>query len=124
MKLITTILMLFLVMFTAEAQSYKTAFRADMCSCLKEESLKRQLTENAFKACLIETLPTYATQIDAQIIEEDANKKYYLGQLARKDLLVAMKSELIYTCEVYYKHLDYKRTSKKLCTHSNNTTHP
>ena len=119
MKSIITILILFLVISTLSAQSYKAAFRTDMCNCLEEESLKRQLTENAFKTCLRETLPKYATQIDAEIKEEDINKKYYLGQIARKDLLVAMRSELIYSCKVYYKHLDFKRTSKKLIAREN-----
>jgi len=114
MKSTVTILMLFICLLAVNAQIYKSAFRADMCDCLDLESQKRTLTENAFKACLRETLPKYATQIDAQIVEEDVNKKFYKGQLARKELLVSMQTELIYSCDVYYKHLDFKRNSKKL----------
>ncbi|WP_282032255.1 tetratricopeptide repeat protein [Winogradskyella eximia] len=119
MKPIVSILIYLVGAFTIKAQTYKSDFRADMCDCLTEESLKRTLTENAYKACLRETLPKYATQIDAQIVEPDVNKKYYLGQIARKDLLLSMQSELIYSCEAYYKHLDYQRTSQKLIAREN-----
>ena len=119
MKVVRIIVILLMGINCAQGQSYKEGFRSDMCDCLTEESLKRKLTENAFKACLRETLPKYATQIDAEIIEEDIDKKYLKGQLARRDLLVAMQSELIYSCEVYYNHLDYDRTSIKLITREN-----
>tara|TARA_R110002049_G_scaffold127163_2_gene283762 strand:+ start:1132 stop:1974 length:843 start_codon:yes stop_codon:yes gene_type:complete len=101
------------------AQNYKSAFRSDVCNCLEEESLKRVLTENAFKRCLRETLPKYATQIDASIIEEDTQQKFLKGQLARKDLLLAMPSELIYSCDVYYKHINFLRTSSLLIMREN-----
>ena len=119
MKFIVTILIYTVGALAVKAQTYKRDFRADMCDCLTEESLKRTLTENAYKACLRETLPKYATQIDAQVMEADVNKKYYLGQIARKDLLLSMQTELIYTCETYYKHLNYQRTSKKLIAREN-----
>lgn len=106
-------------LLSVNAQTYKAAFRADVCSCLEEESLKRTLTENTFKACLRETLPKYAVQIDAEIVEPDVSKKYYKGQLARKALLFAMQYELIYSCDVYFKHLDYQRTSQKLIAREN-----
>ena len=119
MKIYITFLISYLWFLSVNAQSYKSAFRADMCDCLETESLKRTLTENAFKACLRETLPKYAKQIDAQIVEEDINQKFYKGQLARKDLLVAMQSELIYSCDVYYEHIYFKRNSKKLIAREN-----
>lgn len=119
MKIYITILISCLGFLFVNGQSYKNAFRADMCDCLETESLKRALTENTFKRCLRETLPKYATQIDAQIVEEDVDKKFYKGQLARKDLLVAMQSELIYTCDVYYKHIYFVRNSKKLIAREN-----
>ncbi|WP_299100839.1 hypothetical protein [uncultured Winogradskyella sp.] len=119
MKKIVTHFILLIGLLSLNAQSYKSAFRADMCSCLEEESLKRPLTENAFKTCLRETLPTYAEQIDASIIEADPQQKYLKGQLARKELLLAMPAELIYTCDAYYKHIDYQRTSKKLISREN-----
>ncbi|WP_178984067.1 tetratricopeptide repeat protein [Winogradskyella helgolandensis] len=109
----------FLGFYGVNAQAYKNGFRADVCACLEEESLKRTLTENAFKACLRETLPKYAAQIDAQIVESDVNVKFQKGQLARKDLLLAMPYELIYTCDVYFNHLNYQRTSKKLIAREN-----
>ncbi|SDH28437.1 tetratricopeptide repeat protein [Winogradskyella thalassocola] len=109
----------FLGFYAVKAQTYKNGFRADVCACLEEESLKRTLTENAFKACLRETLPKYAAQIDAEIVESDVNLKFQKGQLARKGLLVAMQYELIYSCDVYFKHLDYQRTSKKLIAREN-----
>ena len=106
-------------LLSVTAQSYKSGFRTDVCACLEAESLKRPITENTLKACLRETLPKYAAQIDAQIVEPDINKKFHKGQLARKDLLVATQYELIYTCDVYFKHLDYQRTSKKLIAREN-----
>lgn len=106
-------------LFSVTAQSYKSGFRTDVCACLEAESLKRPITENTLKACLRETLPKYAAQIDAQIVEPDINKKFHKGQLARKDLLVAAQYELIYTCDVYFKHLDYQRTSEKLIAREN-----
>lgn len=109
-----TFLILFIGLCTVNGQTYKSAFKSDICSCLEEESLKRELTENAYKKCFRETLPTYAAQIDAQIVEEDLNQKYYKGQLARKDLVVSMQYELIYSCEVYYNYLNDERISKKL----------
>ncbi len=109
----------FLGFYAVNAQAYKNGFRADVCACLEEESLKRTLTENAFKACLRETLPKYAAQIDAQIVESDVNVKFQKGQLARKDLFLALPYELIYTCEVYFNHLNYQRTSKKLIAREN-----
>ncbi|NRD19809.1 hypothetical protein HNV08_07085 [Winogradskyella eckloniae] len=119
MKKIVLYFIVIMGFLSVHAQAYKSAFRADVCSCLEEESLKRPLTENAFKTCLRETLPTYADQIDASIIEADPQQKYLKGQLARKELLLAMPAELIYTCDVYYKHIDYQRTSKKLIAREN-----
>ncbi|WP_179018996.1 tetratricopeptide repeat protein [Winogradskyella forsetii] len=119
MKHTITVLMTLSIFLIINAQSYKSEFRAEICTCLEEESLKRTLTDNAFKACLRETLPKYATQIDAQIVEEDIDKKFYKGQLARKDLLVAMQSELIYSCDVYYDHIYFIRNSKKLIAREN-----
>ncbi|WP_179320390.1 tetratricopeptide repeat protein [Winogradskyella helgolandensis] len=119
MKSIMLFFVAFLEFYAVNAQAYKNGFRADVCACLEEESLKRTLTENAFKACLRETLPKYAAQIDAQIVESDVNVKFQKGQLARKDLLVAMPYELIYTCDVYFNHLNYQRTSKKLIARKN-----
>lgn len=112
-------LFLCLGLFALNAQSYKAEFRTDMCDCLTDESLKRQLTENAFKACLRETFPKYAEKIDASIVETDPNKKFLLGQIARKDVMVSMSAELIYTCDVYYKHIDFKRNSTKLIAREN-----
>ncbi|RKE94949.1 tetratricopeptide repeat protein [Ichthyenterobacterium magnum] len=116
MKIKNTIIILSIIFFgnTASSQSYKLAFRADMCDCLTLESQKRNLTENAYKACFREILPKYATQIDAEIEEEDVNKKYLLGQLARRDLIVVMQSELVYTCTAYFDHLESEKLSKKL----------
>ncbi|WP_047547488.1 hypothetical protein [Psychroserpens sp. Hel_I_66] len=116
MKIKNTIVVLSVVFLgnLASSQAYKSAFRTDMCDCLTLESQKRKLTENAYKACFRETLPTYAIQIDAQIVEEDINKKMLLGQLARKDLIVAMQSELVYTCKAYFEHLEREKLSKKL----------
>ncbi|WP_178989059.1 tetratricopeptide repeat protein [Winogradskyella schleiferi] len=119
MKHTITVLMTLTIFSIVNAQSYKSAFRTDICACLEEESLKRTLTDNGFKACLQETLPKYATQIDAQIVEEDIDKKFYKGQLARKDLLVAMQTELIYSCDVYYEHIYFIRNSKKLIAREN-----
>ncbi|MFK7832478.1 MAG: tetratricopeptide repeat protein [Winogradskyella sp.] len=119
MKICMLVIALILGAPSVNAQTYKTEFRADMCACLEQESLKRTLTNNAIKICLRETLPEYATQIDAQIIEPDLNKKFQKGQIARKDLLIAMYSELIYTCDVYYQHIDFQRTSKKLIAQEN-----
>ena len=59
MKLIVSILIYLVGAFTIKAQTYKSDFRVDMCDCLTEESLKRTLTENAYKACLRETLPKH-----------------------------------------------------------------
>lgn len=119
MKTYITFFIFSFTFLSVNAQAYKSAFRADVCDCLTEESLKRTLTENAFKRCLREALPKYAAQIDAQIVEPDTDKKFYKGQLARKELLVAMQYELIYSCDVYFKHLDYQRTSKKLIAREN-----
>lgn len=117
----TNIIYILLVLnfLSVDAQNYKSAFRSDICQCLEEESLKRVLTENAFKRCLRETLPKYAAQIDASIIEEDSQQKFLKGQLARKDLLLAMPSELIYSCDVYYKHINFLRTSSLLIMREN-----
>lgn len=119
MKILIRILIGFIGVYALNAQGYKNDFRADVCQCLEEERLKRILTENAYKTCLRETLPKYAAQIDAQIVEEDVNKKYYLGQLARKELLISMTAELIYTCKVYYEHINFERNSKKLIAREN-----
>lgn len=119
MKTYIAFLILSAGLLSVNAQTYKSAFRADMCDCLETESLKRTLTENAFKTCLRETLPKYAEKIDASIVEADPNKKFQLGQIARKDLLVSMYAELIYTCDVYYKHIDFKRNSTKLIAREN-----
>ncbi|MDG5492331.1 tetratricopeptide repeat protein [Psychroserpens sp. SPM9] len=113
-RLFTGIIFTLISVYGVNAQTYKTAFRTDMCACLEEESLKRKLTENAFKMCFNQVLPTYATLIDAEIIEADPNKKFYLGQLARKNLILSLQYELVYTCEVYYENLDRDRTSGKL----------
>ncbi len=116
MNIKNTLVILSIIFFgnVATSQSYKSAFRADMCDCLTLESQKRKLTENAYKACFIETLPKYATQIDAQIVEEDVNKKYLLGQIARRDLILTMQSQLVYTCKAYFEHLESEKLSKKL----------
>ena len=111
------VILLLILLFCSEqsiSQTYKSAFRADMCDCLETESLKRKLTENAYKSCFRETLPIYAAQIDAQIVEEDINKKYLQGQIARRDLIVTMQSELVYTCKAYFDHLEDEKLSKKL----------
>ncbi|RLJ62604.1 tetratricopeptide repeat protein [Lacinutrix venerupis] len=105
---------LFFLVNLVNSQSYKPSFRVDMCDCLTLEIQKRKLTENAYKACFRETLPKYATLIDAQIVEEDINKKMLLGQLARKDLLISIRPELVYTCEAYFNHLESEKLSKKL----------
>ncbi|MDN3493121.1 tetratricopeptide repeat protein [Winogradskyella bathintestinalis] len=123
MKLIISIFTTFSMLIVANAQTYKSDFRADVCECLEIESQKRTLTENAYKACLREMLPKYAEEIDAQIVEEDINKKFHLGQLARKELLFAISSELIYKCDVYFQHLDYQRTSQKLIARENAKEH-
>ncbi|MEM5566834.1 hypothetical protein WNY78_17060 [Psychroserpens sp. AS72] len=116
MNIKNTIVVISIVFFgnVATSQSYKSAFRADMCDCLTLESQKRKLTENAYKACFRETLPKYAIQIDAEIVEEDVNKKYLLGQVARRDLIVVMQSELVYACKAYFDHLEREKLSKKL----------
>nr|WP_321222396.1 hypothetical protein [uncultured Psychroserpens sp.] len=113
-KIIITVLSIVVFGNVATSQSYKSGFRADMCDCLTLESQKRKLTDNAFKACYRETLSKYAVQIDALIIEEDENKKFLLGQLARKNLILAMQTELVYTCDSYYNHLESEKLSKKL----------
>ncbi|MBU2929395.1 tetratricopeptide repeat protein [Winogradskyella psychrotolerans] len=99
---------------TISAQSYKSGYRTDVCACLEDQSLKRSLTVNTLNGCLRKILPKYADLIDAQIDEPDVQKKYYKGQVARKDLMVAMSHELVYTCDVYFQHIDDRRTSKKL----------
>lgn len=114
MKSIKIIFIFLLTVNYTYSQAYKSAFRADICQCLEAESLKRNLTPNAYKKCYTQTLPKYADQIDAAIVEKDLNKKYYLGQVARKDLIVAFQYELIYSCSTYYNYLDRKRTSEKL----------
>jgi len=101
------------------AQSYKSGYRTDVCACLESESLKRSITENTLKACLRKVLPKYADKIDAQIDEPDVRKKFQKGQIARRDLLVAMSYELIYTCDVYFKHIEDQRRSAKLITREN-----
>ncbi|WP_040282343.1 tetratricopeptide repeat protein [Psychroserpens damuponensis] len=116
MNIKNTIIVLSFLCFgnVTTSQSYKASFRADMCDCLTLESQKRKLTENAYKACFNEILPNYAIQIDAEIVEEDVNKKYLLRQIARRDLIIAMQSELVYTCEAYFNHLESEKLSKKL----------
>jgi len=114
MKQIHIIFYLLLSLNFTYSQTYKSAFRADICQCVEDESLKRNLTPNAYKKCYTEILPTYANQIDAAIVEEDLSRKYYLGQLARKDLIVAFQYELIYSCAVYYDYLDRTRTREIL----------
>jgi len=114
MKQIHIIFFLLLSFNFTYSQTYKSAFRADICQCVEDESLKRNLTPNAYKKCYTEILPTYANQIDAAIVEEDLSRKYYLGQLARKDLIVAFQYELIYSCAVYYDYLDRTRTREIL----------
>lgn len=116
MNIKNTIVILTVMFFgnVATSQSYKSAFRADMCDCLTTESQKRKLTEKAYQACFTETLPKYAIQIDAQIVEEDVNKKYLLGQNARQDLMLAMQSELVYTCTSYFNHLESEKLREKL----------
>lgn len=114
MKQIHIIFFLLLSLNFTYSQSYKSAFRAAICQCVEDESLKRNLTPNAYKKCYTEILPTYANQIDAAIVEEDLSRKYYLGQLARKDLIVAFQYELIYSCAVYYDYLNRTRTREIL----------
>ncbi|MBU2938837.1 tetratricopeptide repeat protein [Lacinutrix sp. C3R15] len=114
MKPAIIVFLAFLSVHYTYGQAYKDAFRADICQCLENESLKRNLTPNAYKNCFKETLPKYANQIDAAIVEQDLNKRYYLGQLERKNLVVAFQYELIYSCKVYFDYLDRKRTSEKL----------
>lgn len=100
-------------------QSYKDAFRDDVCVCLKQEKLKLRLTEKTYDKCFKEILPKYATKIDGEIKEEDVNKKYRLGQKARTNLMLAYKHELIYTCDVYYNLIEELRTGKKLIAREN-----
>lgn len=119
MKLIVAIFIAILCHCKVNGQSYKAAFKSDICNCLEEESLKRHLTENAYKTCFREILPKYATQIDAEIVEEDINQKFYKGQLARKELIISLNYELIYSCDTYYNYLDRERTSKKLIAREN-----
>ncbi|WP_152975509.1 tetratricopeptide repeat protein [Lacinutrix himadriensis] len=114
MKQIHLFLFFLLSVHFANSQNYKSAFRTDICSCIEEESLKRNLTPNAYKKCYTEILPKYANQIDAAIVEEDLNKKYYLGQVARKDLVLAFQYELIYSCDIYFEYLNRTRTSEIL----------
>ncbi len=114
MKLITFVSIIFLSVNCTYGQSYKIAFRADMCECLEQESLRRKLTDKIYSICFKEILPKYATQIDVQIVEEDLNKKYRLGQIARKDLILALKYELVYTCDTYFNYLESEKLSKKL----------
>lgn len=114
MKLIYTFIVIIISVLSANSQSYKNAFRDDICKCLDMVSQKRSLTNNTLKACYIEILPDYADLIDASIVEEDINKKFIKGQLARKDLLTAMYTELIYTCDVYYNYVNLQRTNSAL----------
>lgn len=106
--------MFLFVIHAAIGQAYKEGFKNDLCHCLEEESLKRKLTDNAYKVCFRQLLPKYATQIDAAIIEEDPSVKYYKGQVARKDLIIDLQYQLVYSCELYYQHLNAERLSKRL----------
>ncbi|MUU78298.1 tetratricopeptide repeat protein [Winogradskyella endarachnes] len=119
MKLINTFILLIISVLSANSQSYKKAFRDDMCQCIELVSQKRSLTNNVLKTCYVEILPNYADLIDATITEEDINKKFIEGQLARKDLLTAMYSELIYTCDTYYNFIDFQRTNSALVLREN-----
>ncbi|WP_204345669.1 tetratricopeptide repeat protein [Psychroserpens algicola] len=114
MKNISIITTLIISIHISYSQAYKTAFRAEMCDCLTTESLKRPLSENTYKTCFRETLPKFANQIDALIIEEDLNQKYLLGQIARRDLIVEIQPELVYTCTTYFEYLERGKLSKKL----------
>lgn len=103
----------------SNAQFNKDAFRTEICQCLEQEKLRLRLNENTYNKCFQEILPNYATQIDAEIEEADANKRYSLGQMARRDLMLAFKYELIYTCEIYYEFVESLRVAKKLLAQEN-----
>lgn len=114
MKTFTLFIAILFIVQCAFGQDYKGAFRSEICNCLETESLKRDLSENTYKACFKQVLPQFAAQIDAQIVEEDLSKKYVLGQLARKDLLLAFKYELVYSCDIYFNALEKEILRKKL----------
>ena len=115
MKNLNTFIILFLFgVTTGQAQNYKDSFKSDICDCLTQEKLKRRLTENTYNTCYKQTLPNYAAQIDAQIVEEDVSQKFYKGQLARKELLQSFKYELVYSCDTYYEFLEGLRVSRRL----------
>ena len=119
LKRVAVFLVILFSVISINGQPYLAPFKADMCQCLEQESLKRKLTDKIYKSCFRSVLPKYATQIDAQIIEEDSNKKYYKGQVARKDLAVNTQYQLIYSCDTYFNHLNAERLSKKLIAQEN-----
>ncbi len=119
MKLIGVIVVLILGLNFASSQTYKNAFKSDMCDCIETEILKRKFNKSVYNKCFKEILPKYATLIDEEIVEEDLTQKYYKGQVARKDLVVALQYELVYSCDSYFKYLEGERISKKLIAREN-----
>lgn len=113
-KLIYIIVLFVVALPSVQSQAYKDDFKSDICDCLTQEKLKLRLTEHTYTTCFKKVLPDYATLIDASIIEEDTNKKYYKGQQLRKELALTFKYELVYSCDIYFEFLESIRLSKKL----------
>ncbi len=108
------LIIVLLALNVTAGQDFKAAMRDDICECLEKQNLKKQLSERSYDPCFREILPTYAAQIEATIIGENLNRRIQLGQRAKLDLLMAMESEIIYTCDVYFEFLESEKQRKIL----------
>lgn len=95
---------------TSFCQSYKDAFRADICNCISDqENVTYKSLKNLYSKCLRENMPKYATQIDASIPDTTMTVKMQLGQLKRQALIINYEIELLNTCEVYFEIVEKGR---------------
>ena len=95
------------------SQSYREAYRADMCDCVTERTQgDYRALQKSYNDCIKELLPEYAPRIDASITEDDPRVKVQKGLLQRTALNINFQIELINTCESYFTMIQNGREEK------------
>ncbi|GEQ85204.1 hypothetical protein ULMS_07120 [Patiriisocius marinistellae] len=90
----------------ANAQSYTTSFKAEICNCLPQQFETQKNPNKAIETCFQNTLPNYAALIDAEIVEENANIRYQKGQQKRMELMVSFTYEMVNSCDIYFNKIE------------------
>lgn len=101
-----------LVPFLMQAQNYKQQFQKDICECMEAKAAENKLGKNPtllYQVCFQEKLPTYVSDIDAEITATEPREMYAEGQRIRRALKRSFVSELIGSCDFYYQGVEAER---------------